>query len=451
MASPPRLSFWLRLLLLGVLATLVAGACGSEPSSEVLGQVQTGGEDTATSADDAAPDAGDTGADLEGQYQAEAAEFDQAAFDRSVPDEPPETATGVFGYSRYVFLDTGSEIVPTLVEGPRGRQIRCQDVERDCSRNELQALFDSGDELPDYLAMSRDELRDLLDELGETEDAVNRHPTLEAACAAGFQIQSSQNPNMGIHAVNPDGTTEEFDPGRPQMVLYAKDGGEKFSRAEVGDCVDGQWTGESGYESVGAAFTLNITDDHPDAFTGPIDNWHIHYNSCVGSPEEGGSAVAEDPTQFLGDRNACESRGGVFNEIIPVWMVHAYVDRDFDSQGGVFAMFNPSIAPVSDSAEIAERWTEPVEGGIAAPINNFDFGDIRIQAGETVVFSNSDSVPHTVTGGRPGSPETASESGGFDSGVFGTGQSFQHTFDEAGSYPLFCVLHPGMTATVTVE
>ena len=39
----------------------------------------------------------------------------------------------------------------------------------------------------------------------------------------------------------------------------------------------------------------------------------------------------------------------------------------------------------------------------------------------------------------------------FDSGLLGTGDAFEVSFDDAGQYELFCVLHPDMTATVTVS
>ena len=39
----------------------------------------------------------------------------------------------------------------------------------------------------------------------------------------------------------------------------------------------------------------------------------------------------------------------------------------------------------------------------------------------------------------------------FDSGLLGTGQTFDLTFDEPGEYALFCVLHPDMQGIVTVQ
>ena len=94
-----------------------------------------------------------------------------------------------------------------------------------------------------------------------------------------------------------------------------------------------------------------------------------------------------------------------------------------------------------------DQRTPATEGAVAAPIVNFDFGDLSIARGETVRFANSDSVPHTVTAGSALSPDPDA----FDSGLLGTGDAFEVSFAEAGSYELFCVLHPDMTATVNVS
>ena len=386
-------------------------------------------------------------------YSDDADAFVDAPDDRSLPPISPSGPTGSYGYSRYVYNQVGDEVLPTLIEGPRGFQYRCQEFELECSYLELKALNESGEEPPDYLGMTGDELAELVAQLDAVNAAIDAYPTLEAACAAGFGVSSSQNANMGIHVTNPNGSTVEFDPSRPQMVLYAKDGGERLTREEQGDCIDGEWTGEPGYESVGAVFTLLLTDEHPEGFAGPIDNWHIHFNTCAGSRTEGGVtsdadvAAESDGTRGAFDRENCEATGGVFTEVIPVWMMHAYVDPAHDPQGGVFAMFNPAIPPVAESpAEIERLRTASLAGAVNAPINNFDFGRITAAVGEPIVFSNSDSVPHTVTAGSPAAP-----SPDFDSGVLGTGDSFELAFDQPGEYALFCALHPGMAATVTVE
>ncbi|MEL7209471.1 MAG: plastocyanin/azurin family copper-binding protein, partial [Actinomycetota bacterium] len=146
-------------------------------------------------------------------------------------------------------------------------------------------------------------------------------------------------------------------------------------------------------------------------------------------------------------RLALLAAGGRFQEVIPTWMMHAYVDPEHDAQGGVFAMFNPSIWPIADSpADIERLRAAELSGAVNAPINNFSFGDVTAEAGEPIVFSNSDSVPHTVTAGSPGAPLAA-----FDSGLLGTGERYDLSFDEPGEYDLFCAIHPGMRGSITVE
>ncbi len=458
-----------RRFILGVwaLATagLIAGACGANGSEESAPTVEVGDAPTTTApeveADGGTEQRAEAPADAEdaptpidpAEYLAEASSIEGAPDDRSLPPTAPESPTGAYGYSRYVFSQIDGEVLPTLIEGPRGQQTRCQDLDKECSYLELKALAESDRPIPDYLAMTRPEVEQLVEQLDQVNAAVDASPTIEEACAAGFRIASSQNANMGIHAINPNGSTVEFDPGRPQMVLYAKDGGEQLTRADQGDCIDGEWTGETGYESVGAVFTLLLTDEHPEGFAGPTDNWHIHLNTCAGASTEGGSKSVEDLIEEAESgnrgtfsRKACEAANGAFQEIIPVWMMHAYVDPDHDPQGGVFAMFNPSISPVFDDLDqLEEVRTVRVEGAVAAPINNFDYGSVTAEVGERIVFSNSDSVPHTVTAGSAATPSTA-----FDSGVLGAGQAWEISFDEPGSYELFCVLHPAMSATVEV-
>lgn len=78
----------------------------------------------------------------------------------------------------------------------------------------------------------------------------------------------------------------------------------------------------------------------------------------------------------------------------------------------------------------------------------YDPYEITIDVGDEVVWSNDDSIPHTVTSGniRKSGPD-----GIFDSGVFHSGQTFARTFDEAGKFQYFCVVHPWMEGIVNVK
>ncbi|WP_428323897.1 cupredoxin domain-containing protein [Nitrosopumilus sp.] len=73
--------------------------------------------------------------------------------------------------------------------------------------------------------------------------------------------------------------------------------------------------------------------------------------------------------------------------------------------------------------------------------------NITINAGDTVEFVNSDTAAHTVTGGSPAD----GPSGVFDSSLVMGGASYSFTFEDAGSYDYFCMVHPWMVGSVTVN
>jgi len=358
--------------------------------------------------------------------------------DATLPDLDPQDSAGVYGFSRYVYQRVdGDTVIPSLIEGPQGFQTRCQELENECSYLELAALYESGDEIPSYLRMDRETLGELVDQLGQTEAYLAQFETIDDACAAGMRVSSGQSPNMGIHLY--DFTAGRgFDPSHPQMILFAKEGGAGQGGAQIGTCAGGKWTGDSeGYEAVGVVFNVAQSDEHPAGFAGDLDNWHIHFNLCQGANV---GAVTT--------REQCQSAGGSWQAETNSWMMHAYVAPEFDSQGGVFSMFNPSIWPITDPALMEQNFVIPTsDGTIAAPITNFDFGDLEIEAGDTLRFANTDSVPHTVTAGSAFLPDPNL----FDSGLLGTTDTYDLSFDTAGEYELFCVLHPEMTATVTVS
>ena len=71
----------------------------------------------------------------------------------------------------------------------------------------------------------------------------------------------------------------------------------------------------------------------------------------------------------------------------------------------------------------------------------FNPAEVTIATGTTVSWVNDDSVPHTVT----------STDGVFDSGIFDPGANFTWTFDQPGSFPYACQIHPQMQGTVVAE
>jgi plastocyanin len=90
--------------------------------------------------------------------------------------------------------------------------------------------------------------------------------------------------------------------------------------------------------------------------------------------------------------------------------------------------------------------TPPGGSGGGAPgafsIRDFSFepSAIRVATGTTVRWVNRGAAPHTVT----------DKGGSFDSGFINGGESWSHTFRQAGTFSIWCVIHPQMVGTVTV-
>ena len=70
-----------------------------------------------------------------------------------------------------------------------------------------------------------------------------------------------------------------------------------------------------------------------------------------------------------------------------------------------------------------------------------------IGTGTTVIWKNLDSAAHLATSGTPdGGPD-----GIFDSGMIMADGSFEHEFTDSGEFQYYCIVHPWMIGTVTVE
>jgi plastocyanin len=83
----------------------------------------------------------------------------------------------------------------------------------------------------------------------------------------------------------------------------------------------------------------------------------------------------------------------------------------------------------------------------------YDPNPVKVKAGGTVIWTNDDRQPHTVTSGTDSSdPNMGKE---FDSSpgqstLLSTNQTFSHKFTNAGEFPYFCQLHPTMVGKVVV-
>jgi plastocyanin len=91
---------------------------------------------------------------------------------------------------------------------------------------------------------------------------------------------------------------------------------------------------------------------------------------------------------------------------------------------------------VLGSIEIARAATH------AITISDFAFAPatLTVTAGDTITWTNEDSVVHTAT----------STTGAFDTGELAQGESSSVTFTAPGTYAYICSPHPDMTGQVTV-
>ncbi|MDR4489782.1 MAG: plastocyanin/azurin family copper-binding protein [Candidatus Nitrosocosmicus sp.] len=92
-----------------------------------------------------------------------------------------------------------------------------------------------------------------------------------------------------------------------------------------------------------------------------------------------------------------------------------------------------------------------------APKKWYDPREISIKVNNTIKWINDDTEPHTVTSGIGGglnsliSNSQGKPNGLFDSGLFGPGKSISMKFNQSGTFPYFCTIHPWMEGVVRVS
>ena len=72
---------------------------------------------------------------------------------------------------------------------------------------------------------------------------------------------------------------------------------------------------------------------------------------------------------------------------------------------------------------------------------------LTIGTGTTVTWENIDTAAHLATSGTPAD----GPDGVFDSGMIMAGGTFEHEFIDSGEFQYYCIVHPWMVGTVTVE
>jgi cytochrome c oxidase subunit 2 len=92
-----------------------------------------------------------------------------------------------------------------------------------------------------------------------------------------------------------------------------------------------------------------------------------------------------------------------------------------------------------------------LEGSSIQGNPDFDPDELKVKKGDKITVNNADTMPHTVTNGESGSDPNSGKL--FDTSIINGGDSAEidtSTVD-AGAHPFYCMVHPYMTGSLTVE
>jgi plastocyanin len=124
------------------------------------------------------------------------------------------------------------------------------------------------------------------------------------------------------------------------------------------------------------------------------------------------------------------------------WVILIAVVALFIGTAGCTSYSQVSPAPTTTPIEIPGTPT-------TVTIQNFAFSPavITVPRGTTVTWVNQDSASHTIISDAQGS---VAQGALFTSNSMANGASYSFKFDNPGSYPYHCSIHPTMKATVIV-
>jgi len=109
------------------------------------------------------------------------------------------------------------------------------------------------------------------------------------------------------------------------------------------------------------------------------------------------------------------------------YFVRAYATNTAGTAYGNEVTFTTSAAQAANEVLI--------QGMAYSPLS------LTVAVNTTVKWTNNDNVSHSVT----------SDTGLFDSGLFGNGGTYSRQFTTAGTFNYHCSIHPYMTATIIVQ
>jgi len=92
-----------------------------------------------------------------------------------------------------------------------------------------------------------------------------------------------------------------------------------------------------------------------------------------------------------------------------------------------------------------------LEGSSIQGNPDYDPDKLTVKKGDTITVDNVDTMPHTVTNGESGSDPNSGKL--FDTSIINGGDSAEIDISavDAGAYPYYCMVHPYMTGSLTIE
>jgi plastocyanin len=143
------------------------------------------------------------------------------------------------------------------------------------------------------------------------------------------------------------------------------------------------------------------------------------------------SGIAALAAVFIGTSAARTPRIASVSGQVTIQEREGEVTEDIQN---VVVFLEPVGAPASKAPKVAAMKTT-----IALQSRQFSPRVRVITEGSTIEFPNQDPFSHNVF---------SKTNGGFDTGVYGRGKMKDQTFKEPGVYPIYCNVHPRMTAFI---
>ena len=113
---------------------------------------------------------------------------------------------------------------------------------------------------------------------------------------------------------------------------------------------------------------------------------------------------------------------------------------------------------ISESTELQEQQQvtldntlKIIEGASIQGNPDYDPDELTVKNGDTITVNNVDTMHHTVTNGESGSDPNSGKL--FDTSIINGGDSAEIDISavDAGAYPYYCMVHPYMTGSLTIE